>query len=447
MEYGILLLSKVIDEEDYRGLKLSQIKRNDFGTRLEREVYDFIVDYAKSNEERVPSLAVTAAEYPEFANEYVPNITDSYDYLVRRIKDDKAQRMLLDFFPRLVEEYNKGASGEALLGKMRESLEGIEAETAVNDKIGMNIRDDLGKFMDEYKRRQAGDSFKLIKSKFSAIGEYISSNMYVVFGESGRGKSVVTQEDAIYAAMQGANVLIWSMEMGWYEVLTRIIVAISGNEGEMITEVNGVEMAGGFDSRGVRLGQLSPLMQSYFEDFLTRINEIIPGNITIKAVDDMTFTDRSIKALEADIVALNADFVVVDPFYYLHYEKNTSKTSGGDAAKTSEELRHLAGRTSTVIVAITQADTKKQSETGDGFRELELPERDDVLKTKQLMQDAYLLIGVDTDYKQGLGLVGVNKGRDGGEGDVSNIIYIPNAGIVRELKMDQPDDFIFTVDF
>lgn len=447
MEYGVLLLSKTIDEADYKGLKLSQVKRNDFGTKMEREMYDFINNYAEENGGNVPSLAVAVSEYPEFAHEYVPNVTDSQEYLVKRMKDNKAQRMLLDFFPELVDDFNGGASGESLLKKMRSSLERIESETAVETKIGTSVKDDLAKFREEYKRRSEGTSFKIIKSRFSAIGEYVSSNMYVVYGESGRGKSVVTQEDAVYAAMQGANVLIWSMEMGWYEVLTRIIVAISGVEGSLITEVNGLKLSGGFDSRGVRLGQLDDEMYDLFTDFLTRINDMIPGNIIVKSVDDPTFTDRSIRALERDIEAVSADYVVVDPFYYLHYEKNTSKTTGGDAASTSEALRSMAGRTSTVIIAITQADTKKVNEDADGFRELELPEREDVLKTKQLMQDAYLLIGVDTDYKQGLGIVGVNKGRDGGEGDVSEIIYLPNSGIVRERTTEIPQEFQFTVDF
>jgi replicative DNA helicase len=123
----------------------------------------------------------------------------------------------------------------------------------------------------------------------------------------------------------------------------------------------------------------------------------------------------------------------LDPFYYLSYERNTSKTAGGDAAETSKKLRWLAGRTHVVIFAITQADEGKESADEDGNRELKLPAREDVKKTKQLLEDAYLLIAVDTDYKQGRGLIGLNKGRDGGEGEVGEIIYIPSVGVVREL--------------
>ena len=79
-------------------------------------------------------------------------------------------------------------------------------------------------------------------------------------------------------------------------------------------------------------------------------------------------------------------------------------------------------------------DGHRCGEDDDGERELELPERKDVAKTKQLLQDASLLIGVDSAYKQGLALVGVFKGRDGGEGNVSNVIYLPQFGVVKEME-------------
>src|SRR5690606_3230554 len=215
--------------------------------------------------------------------------------------------------------------------------------------------------------------------------------------------------------------------------------------GVTTAHMHGMDLTAGFDSRDVRLGQLSEEFETAFRFFIETMNDRLAGNITVRAVDDEDFTDRSLRALEADIIATKADFVVVDPFYYLHYEKNTSKTTGGDAANTSMKLRALAGRTSTVIVAITQADVKKEESDEDGNRELRLPNRDDVKKTTQLMEDAYLLIGVDTDYKQGRGLVGVNKGRDGGEGNQTEILYIPSIGVVREMETGEAiaDQFDF----
>src|SRR5690606_2123950 len=126
---------------------------------------------------------------------------------------------------------------------------------------------------------------------------------------------------------------------------------------------------------------------------------------------------------------------IIDPFYYMDYERNTSNTTGGDAANTSNKLRRLAGNMSVAIIAITQAEEGKESASEeDGERELAVPERKDVEKTKGLLEDAALLIGVDSEYKQGRALVGVFKGRDGGEGNTCEVLYMPQYGVVRELE-------------
>src|SRR5690606_37687078 len=183
----------------------------------------------------------------------------------------------------------------------------------------------------------------------------------------------------------------------------------------------------------LRKGQLSPEFETAFRFFVDTVNDEIPGNIIVRAVDDDEFVGRSIRDLEADILATKADVVIIDPFYYLDYERNSSKTAGGDAAETSKKLRRLTGRLGVATIAITQADEKQENKDDDGNRELKLPEREDVKKTKQLLEDAYMLIAVDTDYKQGRGLIGINKGRDGGEGTSTEIIYIPQVGVVREI--------------
>src|SRR5690625_7046927 len=88
--------------------------------------------------------------------------------------------------------------------------------------------------------------------------------------------------------------------------------------------------------------------------------------------------------LESDIDQLYSDFFIIDPILNLHYEKNTSRTTGEDASNTSQKLRALTRRQSVVTVVITQSDVKK-SEGGDeseGTRELQLPSRDEVRKTE-----------------------------------------------------------------
>src|SRR5699024_35860 len=300
------------------------------------------------------------------------------------------------------------------------------------------------KIQEEYERRKAGESYRAWDSFLPMINEaaggYVSSNVYVVYGKSGRGKSAVTLMEAIHLAMQGANVLIWSMEMGWYELFVRIFTYYSRIIGDVATEeIKGVNMDVGFNSSDIRHGNLNEDFEEKFFEFIKEINTLLDGNIIVRGVDDDDFNDRSLRALEADIVHTEADVVVVDPFYYLDYERNTSKTTGGDAANTSKKLRRLAGELDVVTFAITQADETDEQIESAGEREVKLPQRKEVAKTKQLLQDAALLIAVDTNYLDGRGLVGLNKGRDGGEGEEQEIIYLPQYGIIEPLTLDEAE--------
>lgn len=436
MHYGNLLISKIIDENNISAITKHGVTERDL-PEGDRQALRFVLDYAATNGGQAPSYAEVTAQCSDFT--YTPQVSDSYEYLTREIKAHSAKQLFAEYVnEQLGQKFETDGQKDiySFLDDLKNDIESIKLRTSVRKNIGTNVKVDGDKFLEEYDRRKAGESFRIWKSKFPFINEqvggFVSSNVYTVYGKSGRGKSVYTLEEAIEAAMQGANVLIWAMEMGWFEVLVRIFVSISARRGLTTAKVDGLDMAAGFDSTEMRYGKLSPEFEIAFRAFVEQLNDLVPGNITVRAVDDDDFFDRSLRALEADILATNADVVVVDPFYYLDYEKNTSKTTGGDAANTSMKLRRLAGKTKTVIFAITQAEEGVENEDDDGNRELELPQRKDVKKTKQLLEDAYLLIGVDTDYKQGRGLIGLNKGRDGGEGISREIIYVPQVGIVRE---------------
>jgi len=433
---GTLLLSKIIDDNDVQALARHNITADHFKVAVDRKAYEFIRQYAEQNRGQAPSYATVVEQVPEFF--YVPQVSDSYEWLTRRLLNDAGRSDFVDFvqdpngLQALFKEHQNNVP--MLIDKVLEKFDNIKQRTDVREKVGTDIKRDTEEYLAEYNRRKSGESFKTWKSKFSHIGDYVSGNMYVVYGKSGRGKSVIAMEEAVEAATQGANVLIWSMEMPKFEIMTRIYVALSGRKGLTAVNVAGIDLNGGFDSNDVRKGKLAHEFETAYRFFLETLNDELPGNITVRAVDDDDFNNRAVSQLEADIRDCNADFVVVDPTYYMDYEKNTSKTAGGDAAETSKKLRRMTGRMQVVTIAITQADEEKESVDDDGSRELTLPQRKDVSKTKQLLQDAYLLIAVDTDYKQGRGLVGLNKGRDGGEGDVVEILYVPQVGVVREMK-------------
>ncbi|KMM63422.1 DNA helicase [Bacillus glycinifermentans] len=436
MNYGVLMISKVIEQNEPNALLRFNISAEDLPTEGERKALRYITEYAEKHGGRAPTAEMVANEVPDFQPDF--NIEASYDYLAEKLKNRAAMLEFAELAEKeLPERFNNSQdSPEELFSWLTDELERIKIRTNVRDTIGIDIKRDIDKFKAEYENRKAGESFRIWRSKFDfinrAMGGYVSSNVYVIYGKSGRGKSAVALAEAINFAMQGANVLIWSMEMGWYEVLVRLYVSISAEQGVTTATLDGVDMEAGFNSQDVKYAKLSEEFEAGFMKFLDNLNKIIPGNIIVRGVDDEDFHSRSVRDLRADIEKTKADVVLIDPFYYMDYEKNTSKTAGGDAAATSKSVRRLAGRAKPVILAITQADEVEERKEEDGTRELKLPQRKDVSKTKALLQDAATLIAVDTDWKQGRGLIGINKGRDGGEGESAEIIYMPQIGVIKQ---------------
>ena len=437
MEYGTLFLSKVITEDRVSALRKYNITVEDMPTEAEREAYKFVMKYAETNAGHAPSYATMAVESDLLV---VPDVSDSFEYMATRIKEHTAlMRMASMFFngsKSTAQPYLEQMDGISALDKIISDLERLKKEVRITEDIGTDIKTDKAKYLVELDKRKKGESFKVWRSAFSFInkasGGYTSSNVYVIYGKSGRGKSVVTLREACEFAKQGARVLVWSLEMATYEVMTRIYSMVSAMEGVAVANVDGVDMASGFNQNDLRNGRISGDYEAAFREFLENLDDILDGTIIVRGVDDNNFIDRSLAMLEADIEETKPDVVIIDPFYYMDYERNTSRTTGGDAAATSKALRRLAGKLGVCILAITQADETIEEATDDGSRALKLPDRKDVSKTKQLLQDAALLIGVDTDYKQGRGLIGINKGRDGGEGTDTEVLYLPQYGVVQE---------------
>lgn len=439
---GTMLLSKVLDDNDVQALSRHNISADHFKVAADRKAYEFIRQYAEQNRGQAPSYATVVEQVPEFF--YVPQVSDSYEWLTRRLLNDVGRSEFAEFInsgqlEAMFSEYPNDV--HVFIDKLVEKFDNIKQRTSVREKVGTDIKRDTTQFLSEFERRKEGKSFKTWKSSFSNIGEYISGNMYVVYGKSGRGKSVIAAiKEAVTLAMQGATVLEWSMEMPTYEVMVRLYTEISGRIGITHAKLESVkneviyEGESGFNSDALRKGRLAPEIEEAFRNFLQQVNDYLPGTIIVRGVDDADFRDRSLRQLEADILKTEADVIIIDPFYYLDYEKNTSRTTGGDAANTSMKLRRLTGNSQVVTLAITQADESKEETDEDGTRELALPDRSDVKKTMALLEDAAMLIAVDTDYKQGRGLVGINKGRNGGEGDFKEIIYVPQVGVVREME-------------
>src|SRR5699024_11987953 len=97
-------------------------------------------------------------------------------YLARNIKDFSAQKAVVEWFEtgEFERKLNELGGKEFVEKWLPSALESVKIRTDVREHVGTSVKEDTEKFIEEYERRKAGESFKVWKSKFSAIGEYIS---------------------------------------------------------------------------------------------------------------------------------------------------------------------------------------------------------------------------------------------------------------------------------
>src|SRR5699024_2967804 len=94
-----LFLNKIIEDGTTDAITRYSIDRADMRySDTDLATFDFIVDYAEENGGQTPSYAVVASNVDNF--EYVPEVSDSYEYLVGKIKDTTATQAVLDLFKR-----------------------------------------------------------------------------------------------------------------------------------------------------------------------------------------------------------------------------------------------------------------------------------------------------------------------------------------------------------
>lgn len=438
MNNAKLLLNKVIEDGTTTPITRHNITIDDMHSDVDRATYMFVMSYAEQNGGKAPSYATVVSSVEGF--EYITEVSDSYSWLTEEIKSESAKRGFIKLWESGAIERNlNGMTGAEFVNVwLPAQLGDIQSKTNIRESVGTDLKRDGSLFLEEYYDRKEGRSFKIWKSKFSLINDqisgYFSGNMYTWYARSGRGKSIITAEEAIEAAFQGANVLVWAMEMSRFEWMARAYSTISARLSRTVEMIDGVNYEVGFDSRHMLSGKLEEGYEDGLKMFVDKLAEggILKGNIILRAADDDDFIKRDVKQLEADIISTKADVVLIDPIYLMDFEQNTSRTAGGDVANTSKRLRRIAGTENVVLHIVTQAEEVKDDEDEEGNREIRPPKRAEIKKTKSVLEDAANTFGIDS--LNGEGIIEIGKGRNGGEGTQVHLLFLPNFGIVRQME-------------
>ncbi|MNW49399.1 hypothetical protein D3C74_268150 [compost metagenome] len=180
-------------------------------------------------------------------------------------------------------------------------------------------------------------------------------------------------------------------------------------------------------------GRMDAELEPFMLETVARLNEYYPGELILQAKGDANLT-RTLNELDRELhMRPDIDVVVIDPFYSLTdvYGRNANKTAGGAAEMAARRLETIIGAHDVVGMYTIQAHTERQETEEGEHRAVKLPKRDQVKTTKAVLEIATNLFSFDA--ANGNGALGVEKGRNGGEGFVIELIALMDYGVLREL--------------
>ncbi|AGI11626.1 putative DNA helicase [Listeria phage LP-037] len=429
--YGTQFLSRIIEDDNIRPLAEFGIKEKDFLTQAEKETYLFIKQY-HDRYGKCPDAETVVTKYPEFG--YMPAIDATFEYMARETKNYNLAVETVNFInDEVLTSFDSYNSVDDFWEFVNDRAKQMQNNNAMPANVGADIINDFDWFQEEYRNIQTGVGRKTWDSSFPTInkevGGYNSGNCILWFGRSGRGKSLITLQEAIKSAIEGATVLIYNLEMSKYEYFTRAYSIITAMYKKNSVKLGIEEYLAGYSVKALMNGKLSIPDEEDFAEAMADIMSKVMGRIIVRSANEPGFDSWNCDQLEDDIVNTNADVVLIDAFYLLEYENNSSRTAGGAAAETSKRVRKIAAKHNIVMHLITQAEELKISKDE---RELLAPTRDQVKKTSSLLEDCAVVIAFDSMDKNFI--VEIVKGRTGGENVELTGVWLPSYGLIHEIE-------------
>ncbi|TWL40899.1 DnaB-like helicase C-terminal domain-containing protein [Bacillus paralicheniformis] len=447
MNYGVLMLSKVIEQNDPNALLRFNITAEDLPTEGERKALRYITEYAEKHGGQAPTAEMVANEVPDFQPDF--NIDANYDYLAEKLRKQAALREFVDIAEKeLPDRFSQAQDNpEELFSWLTEKVESLKIRTNVRSSIGRTLSEIKESFRDEYKKREEGKSFRIYKTPFPTLDNEISGwftgDIYGIMGESGRGKTYLVCRILDSLLRQGANCLVKSFEVKEYTFISRLISIATAVDEVLIDELG---RKVGIPNKAILSGKLDDVVREKFFEVLELLDSYYPGTLYFQGKSGRELT-RSLADLERELSTGKIDAVFLDPFYGLSdvYGKNVNKTAGGAAEYAATRFENIVGDYDVVGFYTVQATVDKKEVSEDGVREIRIPTREKVKTTSRLLDIATNLIGFDSVSKEGIAGIGIEKGRNGGEDFMLELVALFDYGVLREFPKGEgsADQFDF----
>jgi len=356
----IILLTKVIEECDFRALKNNGIDRGFFATIEGKGVYDFISRqfHNRNSWGSTPSMSMVQHVVKTFTPVHT---TDDIDGLIQFLLREKTRRDLL----KLSDDIHDMVHGT----EVETTIQHIAGKLGELSKIQSQSRDlDLAANVSVIKERYltvaAGDGVLGIPFPWAPMTEATlglqPGQFILIYGRPGQMKSWMAVAIAVHAYLCGCRVLFYTREMTEEEILMRVAATIAG--------VN-------YDD--FRKGQLPEAVEiETFEilDGLARDEEVLAGVdgrqrqcFKVSTAGELAL-GNTVEGIRAKVEEYKIDIVIADGVYRMGDNRTRShKIDWQNVTHVAQDLKELAKKHRIPLVGVTQANRKHEMAFADAL--------------------------------------------------------------------------------
>ena len=396
-------LNWILDTKDSSMLLMNNINEEFFSDY--KEEYKFICDHLNESG-RIPDKLTFLDRFPNFD---IVEVSESSDYLIDKLYDDRNTRKLAEIFNNIRQLLVDGKIDEAM------QLYTTSSDVVVKAKHieAVDILRNTERY-DAYVERCENFDKYYVKTGFKELDEIIGGwdrqeELATIVARSNQGKSWVLFKCAVAAVEQGLNVGLYSGEMSERKVGYRVDTLISNISNTAIT-------------KGDRT------VQNDYKRYLDNLPNKYKGFLKV-LTPNMIDGPAGVSALRAFIEKENLDILFIDQHSLLEDDRH-ARSPVEKASNISKDLKNLQVLKKIPIISVSQQN-RSSTENGVGLEHIAQADR--------IGQDSTIVIFFE--QKNGLMTLHLIKSRDSANmKDITYLVdlnhgkftYIPEEGNALE---------------
>jgi len=330
------VLNKLLDTGDSSLILVNNIDKTFFSDY--QNEFEFIKNHLDTYG-NIPDMDTFLSKFPDFD---VIKVSETNDYLIDSLYEDKNKRSLIRVFKNVRELLSDGNTEDAMQLYINAADNIVRAKHIDSVDILKDTEERYDRYLEvsqDYKKHRIRTGFKELDDMIGGWDRH--EELATIAARTNQGKSWILLKVAIAGAEQGLKVGIYSGEMSVSKVGYRIDTLISNisNSGMV---------------RGYRE------IQNQYKKYLDELPNRFSGSIKVLTPDKIG-GPAGVTALRAFIEKEGLDMLCIDQHSLLEDDRH-GRTPIEKASNISKDLKNLQVLKQIPIIAVSQLNRTKQEE-------------------------------------------------------------------------------------